>query len=175
MKSPEVHKVWVLLVLCNYVTLVRHSCGLACMKNHVLHKENFTSVQRCVDFLLIFLFYSQALSVIYDLLEHVSSPFNNLKYVKLPQGCRESSISGTTKSYLLGGSPGATMVTSLPKVLKISLLLIIISCISYRLYGEKSLCFLCLSNTTLERLTSPKGGEGNTHPILKFCIFLFRY
>lgn len=43
----------------------------------------------------------EALSVTVDLLQHVSSPFHNLKYVKLPEGYNESNICGTVKSYLV--------------------------------------------------------------------------
>ncbi|KAK1371604.1 hypothetical protein POM88_037696 [Heracleum sosnowskyi] len=55
----------------------------------------------------------EALSAIVDLLQCSFSPFHNLKCVKLPQGYKESNICGTVKSYLLGGSAGATMVTTL--------------------------------------------------------------
>lgn len=57
----------------------------------------------------------EALSVVHDLVECSSSPFNNLKYVKIPHGYKESSLSGTLKSYLLSDSPGATIVTRLPQ------------------------------------------------------------
>ncbi|KAK1402931.1 hypothetical protein POM88_002536 [Heracleum sosnowskyi] len=50
-----------------------------------------------------------------DLYKLEPSPFYNLKYVKLPQGYEESSISTTLKKYLLGGNPRATMVTELPQ------------------------------------------------------------
>ncbi|XP_074326151.1 uncharacterized protein LOC141664157 [Apium graveolens] len=50
-----------------------------------------------------------------DSLASISSPFYNLKCVKLPKECRASTIPSALKSYLLSGSPGATIVTSLPR------------------------------------------------------------
>lgn len=47
-----------------------------------------------------------------SLFKNVSSPFCNLKYVKLPQGYKESSISTILRKYLLGDSPGASIVSS---------------------------------------------------------------
>ncbi|XP_074347813.1 uncharacterized protein LOC141686669 [Apium graveolens] len=43
------------------------------------------------------------------------SPFYNLKYVRIPPGYRESSMSTYLKSYLLGNSPKAAIVTTCPK------------------------------------------------------------
>ncbi|KAK1402939.1 hypothetical protein POM88_002544 [Heracleum sosnowskyi] len=57
----------------------------------------------------------EGLSAVLDYLTRVPSPFKNLKYVKLPQGCEESSISTALRKYLLGGNPGATFVTALPQ------------------------------------------------------------
>ncbi|KAK1356667.1 hypothetical protein POM88_049923 [Heracleum sosnowskyi] len=54
----------------------------------------------------------QALSLISDFIINFSSPFHNLKYVKLPEECQESNISSSLRSYLLDGSPTATIVTS---------------------------------------------------------------
>ncbi|XP_063936142.1 putative FBD-associated F-box protein At5g53640 [Daucus carota subsp. sativus] len=56
----------------------------------------------------------EALSLISDFLGS-SSPFYNLKYVKLPHGCKESSISTSLRKYLLGASPTATIVTTFPQ------------------------------------------------------------
>ncbi|XP_074346073.1 uncharacterized protein LOC141684836 isoform X2 [Apium graveolens] len=55
----------------------------------------------------------KALSLVSSFLERFPSPFYNLKYVKLPHGCKETSISAALKSYLIDGSPTATFVTSL--------------------------------------------------------------
>ncbi|XP_074358422.1 uncharacterized protein LOC141697778 [Apium graveolens] len=53
----------------------------------------------------------EALSTLFDLGKYyVSSPFHDLKYVKLPQGYKESSMSTTLRKYLLGGNPRATIV-----------------------------------------------------------------
>lgn len=49
----------------------------------------------------------QALSRISNILEHLRSPFYNLKYFKLPRGFKESSMSSSMSQYLLSGSPGA--------------------------------------------------------------------
>ncbi|KAK1378625.1 hypothetical protein POM88_025369 [Heracleum sosnowskyi] len=57
----------------------------------------------------------QALSEISDILIHLRSPFPNLKYLKLPYGCKESDISSSVRQYLLGGSPHATIVKTLPR------------------------------------------------------------
>ncbi|XP_063940143.1 uncharacterized protein LOC108200929 isoform X3 [Daucus carota subsp. sativus] len=59
----------------------------------------------------------EALYTVSNSLGRVPSPFKNLKYVKLPQGNKESGISTTLRKYLLGGNPRATIVTSLPQVL----------------------------------------------------------
>ncbi|KAK1402980.1 hypothetical protein POM88_002585 [Heracleum sosnowskyi] len=57
----------------------------------------------------------EALSEISGFLASISSPFYNLKYVKLPEDHKESNMSTALRSYLLGGSPRATIVTSLPQ------------------------------------------------------------
>ncbi|KAK1353373.1 hypothetical protein POM88_052508 [Heracleum sosnowskyi] len=57
----------------------------------------------------------EALSSILDFLAIFPSPFYNLKYVKLPHGFDETRITDILRSYLLGGSPTATIVTTLPK------------------------------------------------------------
>ncbi|XP_074348094.1 uncharacterized protein LOC141686900 isoform X1 [Apium graveolens] len=63
----------------------------------------------------------KALSAIPDIVAQVGSPFYNLKYLKLPQGCNESSICGSIKSYLLDGSPRVTIVTKIPQVAEVAL------------------------------------------------------
>ncbi|KAL8103627.1 hypothetical protein AgCh_027995 [Apium graveolens] len=55
----------------------------------------------------------QALSEFSDILVHLHSPFPNLKYLKLPYGCKESYLSSSVRQYLLGGSPHATIVQTL--------------------------------------------------------------
>ncbi|KAL1803113.1 hypothetical protein ACET3Z_031760 [Daucus carota] len=63
---------------------------------------------------------SAMIEVLYTVSNHlgrVPSPFKNLKYVKLPQGNKESGISTTLRKYLLGGNPRVTIVTSLPQPL----------------------------------------------------------
>lgn len=62
----------------------------------------------------------EALSTVSVFLKRVPSPFYNLKYVKLPQGYKESSMSTTIRNYLLGGNPGATIVKALPQVRPVS-------------------------------------------------------
>ncbi|KAK1373438.1 hypothetical protein POM88_029631 [Heracleum sosnowskyi] len=57
----------------------------------------------------------EALLLIFDFLASFPSPFYALKCVKLPHGCNEASISYTLRSYLLGGSPTATIVTASPQ------------------------------------------------------------
>ncbi|WOH05434.1 hypothetical protein DCAR_0624850 [Daucus carota subsp. sativus] len=57
----------------------------------------------------------EALLSISDFLVSFPSPFYDLEYVKLPLGCNEASISSILRSYLLGGSPAATIVTALPQ------------------------------------------------------------
>ncbi|XP_074373075.1 uncharacterized protein LOC141713516 isoform X1 [Apium graveolens] len=57
----------------------------------------------------------KALSSISAFLVSYPSPFYNLKYVKLPHGCEEAAISSNLRSYLLGASPTATIVTTLPE------------------------------------------------------------
>ncbi|KAL8149504.1 hypothetical protein AgCh_006494 [Apium graveolens] len=54
----------------------------------------------------------EALSEIINIQARVSSPFINLKYVKLPKEYRNSSLSSALRSYLLGGCRGATIVTT---------------------------------------------------------------
>ncbi|KAK1398070.1 hypothetical protein POM88_007933 [Heracleum sosnowskyi] len=54
----------------------------------------------------------KALSLIPDFLASSPPPFYNLKYVKLPHGYKEASLSSSLRSYLLGGSPTATIVTT---------------------------------------------------------------
>ncbi|XP_074380508.1 F-box/FBD/LRR-repeat protein At4g00160-like isoform X2 [Apium graveolens] len=54
----------------------------------------------------------KALSEIINIQASVSSPFINLKYLKLPMEYKESSLSSALRSYLLGGSPRATIVSS---------------------------------------------------------------
>ncbi|KAL8099796.1 hypothetical protein AgCh_032159 [Apium graveolens] len=58
----------------------------------------------------------EALSMISDTLVSSASPFHSLKYVKVPPGFEEASLSSTLRCYLLGGSPTATIVTALPKI-----------------------------------------------------------
>ncbi|KAK1377068.1 hypothetical protein POM88_033261 [Heracleum sosnowskyi] len=55
----------------------------------------------------------EALSDVSDYFVRFSSPFYNLKYVKVPEEYKESSMPPCLKSYLLGGSPKATIVTTL--------------------------------------------------------------
>ncbi|KAK1361508.1 hypothetical protein POM88_045982 [Heracleum sosnowskyi] len=50
-----------------------------------------------------------------DFLASLPSPFYNLKIVKLPPGYEESSMSCSLRTYLLGVSPKATIVTTLPQ------------------------------------------------------------
>ncbi|KAK1378346.1 F-box domain-containing protein [Heracleum sosnowskyi] len=52
----------------------------------------------------------QALSGVPEILENLSSPFYNLKNLKLPPKCEESIISSPVRHYLLGGSLSATVV-----------------------------------------------------------------
>ncbi|XP_074347889.1 uncharacterized protein LOC141686739 isoform X1 [Apium graveolens] len=54
----------------------------------------------------------KAFSSISAFLVSYPSPFYNLKYVKLPHGCEEAAISSNLRSYLLGASPTATIVTT---------------------------------------------------------------
>ncbi|KAL6499421.1 hypothetical protein OROHE_026084 [Orobanche hederae] len=58
----------------------------------------------------------EALSSISDSLASCPSPFYNLEYVKLPHGVEEASLSSILRSYLLGGSPTATIVAKLPQI-----------------------------------------------------------
>ncbi|KAK1379529.1 hypothetical protein POM88_026273 [Heracleum sosnowskyi] len=57
----------------------------------------------------------EALSSISNFLVSFPSPFYNLKYVKLPHGFKEARLSSILKSYLLDGSPTATIVATLPQ------------------------------------------------------------
>lgn len=57
----------------------------------------------------------EALSKVSNYLELLPSPFYKLNHVKLPQGCKESSISATLRKYLLGSTPGASIVTTMPR------------------------------------------------------------
>ncbi|KAL6555939.1 hypothetical protein OROGR_005227 [Orobanche gracilis] len=57
----------------------------------------------------------EALSSISDSLASCPSPFYNLEYVKVPHGVKEASLSSILRSYLLGGSPTATIVATLPQ------------------------------------------------------------
>ncbi|KAK1361495.1 hypothetical protein POM88_045969 [Heracleum sosnowskyi] len=52
----------------------------------------------------------QALSGISNRIVTWRCPFYNLKYLKLPPGCEETSISSIVRQYLLGGSPSAIIV-----------------------------------------------------------------
>ncbi|KAK1379527.1 hypothetical protein POM88_026271 [Heracleum sosnowskyi] len=58
----------------------------------------------------------EALSSISNFLVSSPSPFYNLKCVKLPHGFEEASLSSIVRSYLLSGSPTATIVATLPPV-----------------------------------------------------------
>ncbi|KAK1362704.1 F-box domain-containing protein [Heracleum sosnowskyi] len=62
----------------------------------------------------------KALSTISDIVAQCGSPFSNLKYLKLPEGCEESIICGSIKSYLLNGSPRATIITKTPQVAEVA-------------------------------------------------------
>ncbi|XP_074347836.1 uncharacterized protein LOC141686684 isoform X3 [Apium graveolens] len=55
----------------------------------------------------------EALFGIPNYLASFPSPFRNLKCVKLPRGYKESTMSSALRSYLLGGSPRATIVSTL--------------------------------------------------------------
>ncbi|KAK1400633.1 hypothetical protein POM88_000238 [Heracleum sosnowskyi] len=58
----------------------------------------------------------KALSAVLDfLVKPPPKPFYNLKYLKVPQGYRETSMSTRLKSCLFGRSPKATVVTTLPQ------------------------------------------------------------
>ena len=54
----------------------------------------------------------RALSLIADILASSPSPFCNLKCVMLPHGFKEENLSGSLRSYLFGGSPTATILTT---------------------------------------------------------------
>ena len=53
------------------------------------------------------------------------SPFCNLKCVKLPHECNESSIPGALRSYLIGGSSVGTIVTAFPRVFNESIIILL--------------------------------------------------
>ncbi|KAL8103296.1 hypothetical protein AgCh_027743 [Apium graveolens] len=57
----------------------------------------------------------QALSQIFYILAHLGCPFYNLKYLKIPHGYEESSMSRYVIRYLLSGSPSATIVRTLSR------------------------------------------------------------
>ncbi|XP_063940624.1 F-box/LRR-repeat protein At3g26922-like isoform X2 [Daucus carota subsp. sativus] len=57
----------------------------------------------------------EAPSMISDNFAGKPSPFCNLKCVKLPHECNESSIPGALRSYLIGGSSVGTIVTAFPR------------------------------------------------------------
>ncbi|KAK1372646.1 hypothetical protein POM88_028839 [Heracleum sosnowskyi] len=57
----------------------------------------------------------KALSAVSSFLNRSPSPFCKLKYVKVPEGYKESSISAYLICYLLGRSPKATIVTTFPR------------------------------------------------------------
>ncbi|KAL8099812.1 hypothetical protein AgCh_032174 [Apium graveolens] len=57
----------------------------------------------------------KALTIVSEFLVRSLPPFHNLIYVKVPPGYEESSMSAYLRCYLLGGSPKATIVTTLPK------------------------------------------------------------
>lgn len=61
----------------------------------------------------------EALSAISCFLVYSPPPFYNLEYVKVPHGYNESSMPTNLRSYLLGCSPKATIVTTLPQKTKI--------------------------------------------------------
>ncbi|KAK1402972.1 hypothetical protein POM88_002577 [Heracleum sosnowskyi] len=58
----------------------------------------------------------EALNEISNLLVNLPSPFYKLKYVMVPLGSKESCISSALRSYLLGSSPKATIITKLPQI-----------------------------------------------------------
>ncbi|KAL8093190.1 uncharacterized protein LOC141693134 [Apium graveolens] len=57
----------------------------------------------------------KALSALFEILVSSYSPFVNLKYVKVPHGFEESSMSTYLKWYLLGACSKATIVATLPQ------------------------------------------------------------
>ncbi|KAL1805849.1 hypothetical protein ACET3Z_028917 [Daucus carota] len=57
----------------------------------------------------------QILYQLLDIVAHWHCPFYNLKHLKLPRGCEESSVSSAVRNYLLGGSPGASIVKPMPQ------------------------------------------------------------
>lgn len=89
-----------------------------------------------------------------NLFKNVSSPFYNLKCVKLPQGHKESSISTTLRKYLLSGSPGATIVKALPQV-----------CTKFVIFVHKLMFFFFL---TLRQIHSMQ------HPVVNSKIISFK-
>ncbi|KAL1802745.1 hypothetical protein ACET3Z_031392 [Daucus carota] len=57
----------------------------------------------------------KALNEISSLLVWLSSPFYNMKYIKVPKTYKKSNMSSALRNYLLGGSPRSTIVTTLPQ------------------------------------------------------------
>lgn len=57
----------------------------------------------------------KVLSDVADYPVYPPSPFYNLKYVRIPPDCKESSMSTYLKSYILDHSPKATIVAAFPK------------------------------------------------------------
>ncbi|KAL1805851.1 hypothetical protein ACET3Z_028919 [Daucus carota] len=58
----------------------------------------------------------QLLSQNPDIVAHWHCPFYNLKHLKLPRGCEESSVSSAVRNYLLSGSPCASIVKPMPQI-----------------------------------------------------------
>ncbi|XP_017238197.1 putative F-box/FBD/LRR-repeat protein At4g03220 [Daucus carota subsp. sativus] len=81
-----------------YLRLINMLPGLANAKNLIFDLDSIKALDEMSYVLVSF-----------------SSPFHKLKYVKLPRGFKESSMSSPLRSYLLGGSPNATFVTKLPQ------------------------------------------------------------
>lgn len=78
------------------------------------------------NFMELHLTYVKLLSILYhffwvvseisEILVHLRSPFPNLKYLKLPYGCKGSDMPSFVRQYLLGGSPHATIAETLSRV-----------------------------------------------------------
>ncbi|KAK1378373.1 hypothetical protein POM88_025117 [Heracleum sosnowskyi] len=85
------------------------------LKQHLDLFRIMLSQLRSAKILSLDLVTLQALSEISDILVDMHSPFNNLKFFKLPPGCEESSISSSVRKYLLCGSPSATIVKTLSR------------------------------------------------------------
>ncbi|WOG83050.1 hypothetical protein DCAR_0102224 [Daucus carota subsp. sativus] len=77
-------------------------------------REIFTALVSLKDLILSF---DEALSSISDFLGRSPPPFCNLKYVKLPHGSEEAIISNNLRSYLLGASPTASIVTTFSQLM----------------------------------------------------------